>query len=635
MGPEELDSLLESIREEGKKESALALYSGTRGTDLVNESIDERILNILGLNQVFDIDYSTYLTLLREKLAQVNLNADSLAREEQMLLQEEFKRVKGSVGRFKINRRTVNVGAIAGSKPLNISKDKFFLTSNAVIPENPGIKNISEDLTGVQKSLDKLLGEIRADNEEEKKQEELERRQKITNRRISREKLLEKSQQKVSQVVNKLFTPVSGILDKIFRFLFFGLLGNAFQSFINWFSDPKNKKQVSTMLRFVEDFWPALLGGLALFFTPLGGFIRGIVGILTKFGPKLLSLVLRNPKIFAIAAVAGSTAALINRSSNAAEDIIGEQGKADSTPEEQAEELSKPFNLLDIFTRSIVPPSRNDDDSEPPIQGRSRGGEIYNISNYFDMPVPLSTGKVTSTTGTKIKGAGLDTQLVAAQPGEFIISKNAVNTYGTQFFMNLNKEGGGTNIPQFIKSNKIQLAKGGGIVGRLVGSPTMSSPSGGLMGSSTAPNTSGGLMGSLTAPNTSGGLMGSPTMSSPSGGLIGSKPIRTTKNFMRVFDNKSSNASLNSEISSRVSINNNRINYNNNMMSPVQKTILPPEPPVISKTTNMTMLPEIVRNSESKMQTSASSSSVSNFSPSQSNNTRQLNFAVYGIEGIG
>ena len=39
----------------------LTVYEGTRGTDLVEEQIDERILRILGLEEVFDIDYSTYL----------------------------------------------------------------------------------------------------------------------------------------------------------------------------------------------------------------------------------------------------------------------------------------------------------------------------------------------------------------------------------------------------------------------------------------------------------------------------------------------------------------------------------------------------------------------------------------------
>ncbi len=623
MGPEELDDLLTSIRAEGKKErSALALYKGTRGTDLVNESIDERVVNILGLGQVFDIDYATYLTLLKEKLVQVSMGGGSLAREEQMLLQDEFRRVKGKVGRFKINRRTVNAGAITGSTPLKVSKDKFFLTSSAVIPENPGVAKVSEDLKGIHEALDKLLGEIKADNAEEKKQAELERRQKIRNRRVAREKLLEKSQQKVSKVVNKLFTPVRGILDSIFRFLFFGLLGRSFQSFLNWFSDPANKDKVNSMFRFLKDFWPAILGGLALFFTPLGGFIKGIVGILTTLGPKLFGLVAKYPKIAAALAITGAAVEGVRRSRNATQDILKEKGMEDATPKEQADELSKPFNILDTFTRTIVPPREG-----PPVQARADGGKIYNIGNYFGRPIERASGKVTSTTGTKIKGAGPDTQLVAAQPGEFIISKNAVNTYGSQFFMNLNKESGGTNIPNFV--NNIQFAQGGGMVGGMVGSPTSQKMSGGMMGLPTSMMEVG--KGIVSNNDRFGDRL--PMISEPS-----RKITLPAKSLMMISDEKSSDSSetsLDTQMSSGASMNTAvAVRYNDNMMSPVQRITLPPEPPVRSKKPNMTVLPEIVRNSAPQMQASASGSSVPSFSPSQSNDTRQLNFAVYGIEGM-
>ena len=68
-----------------------------------------------------------------------------------------LKRVKGRVGRFKINRRSANVGAISGAAPLKVSKDKFFLTSSAVIPENPGVAKVSEDLKGIHELLIKFL----------------------------------------------------------------------------------------------------------------------------------------------------------------------------------------------------------------------------------------------------------------------------------------------------------------------------------------------------------------------------------------------------------------------------------------------------------------------------------------------
>jgi len=596
MGPEELDNLLASIRAEGTKErSALALYKGTRGTDLVNESIDERIVNILGLGQVFDIDYATYLTLLKEKLVQISMGGGSLAREEQMLLQDEFKRVKGRVGRFKINKRSASVGAISGAAPLKVSKDKFFLTSSAVIPENPGVAKVSDDLKGIEDALDKILKEIRADNAEEKKQAELERRQKIRNRRVSREKLLEKSQQKVTSVVNKLFTPVRGILDKLFRFIFFGLLGKAFQSFINWFSDPANKEKVSSMFRFLKDFWPAILGGLAFFFTPLGGFVKGIVGIVTTLGPKLFGLIAKYPKIAAAVAAAGL---LIKAATSPSPD-----------PERAAEGKTQLEDTQDYGGTTGAPLSGDMFEFTPSYYN---GGEVINTQNFIlGKPIEQVSGKITSTTGARITGAGPDTQLIAAQPGEFIISKNAVNTYGSQFFMNLNKEGGGTNIPKFV--NNIQFAQGGGMVGGLMGSSTsMSKMVGGLMGSSTNRDRD-----YMTPPNP--------------------EPTRKITLPSAVFSKSAMSSSAPTETAATTSApmaSSSVVSYNNNMLSPTQRITLPPSPPVRSKKPNLTVLPEIVRNSGAGAEMTPANNTIDSFSPSQSNSTRTLNFAVYGIEGM-
>ena len=98
---------------------------------------------------------------------------------------------------------------------------------------------------------------------------------------------------------------------------------------------------------------------------------------------------------------------------------------------------------------------------------------------------------------------------------------------------------------------------------------------------------------------------------------------------------KSSETSSDTQMSAGVSMKStSAVRYNDNMMSSTQRITLPPEPPVRSKKPNMTVLPEIVRNSGAEMQGSPSNSSVPSFSPSQSNDIRQLNFAVYGIEGM-
>ena len=616
MGPEELDDLLASIRAEGKKErSALALYKGTRGTDLVNESIDERIVDIFGLGQVFDLAYATYLTLLKEKLVQVSMGGGSLAREEQMLLQDEFKRVKGKVGRFKLKAKRAQISRGLGTTPLRVSKEKFYLTSNAIIPKNPSIEKVSEDLQGVQEALDKLLAEIRADNKEEKRQAEIERRNKIRNRRIAREKLLETSQKKVSSVVTKLVSPLRGILDKIFRFLFFGFLSGAVPKLIEWLANPANKEKVDSMFRFLKDFWPAIAGGLLLFFTPFGGFVRGIVGILGKFVPALARLVVKNPKVAGAALAAGL---LLKTATSQSPD-----------PERAAQGKTELDDTQDFGGMTGAPISGD-------MLGFNQGGlvptnnKLYNILNYFSRPIERETGKITSATGTKIKGAGPDTQLIAAQPGEFVMTKKAVDTYGPRFFMNINDSVGATNIPTFSKG--IQFAQSGGMVGGLMGSPTsfMTAPTGG-----------GGGTNALTEQAKTknlGTYIGDGIQE-----FLGVTPKRMRSSLPSTDENIRDTVGASIEIykavapaaSSRTQVRTGgpKVTYKNPKIIP-QQMKTPPGPPERSMAPNVTMLPEIVRGAESGMMQVASNMSIPSFSASQANSSRDLNFAVYGIEGM-
>ena len=52
-----------------------------------DENIDERILRLLGLEDVFDIDYDTYMTLLREAIAKGSFGDNKLPDEEFLSLQ--------------------------------------------------------------------------------------------------------------------------------------------------------------------------------------------------------------------------------------------------------------------------------------------------------------------------------------------------------------------------------------------------------------------------------------------------------------------------------------------------------------------------------------------------------------------
>ena len=58
-------------------------------------------------------------------------------------------------------------------------------------------------------------------------------------------------------------------------------------------------------------------------------------------------------------------------------------------------------------------------------------------------------GEVTPQSGQRVKGAEPDTQLIAAQPGEVVMSKPAVDKIGADKLLAANAAGGGTNKPKY------------------------------------------------------------------------------------------------------------------------------------------------------------------------------------------
>jgi hypothetical protein len=465
MGPDELDDLLESIRAESKRESALALYEGTRETDLVDEEIDERILGLLGLEDVFDIDYGTYTTLLKEKLAASRTFEKKLSTEEDELLVSEFRRVKGKVGRFKLKKRKVTSEDIGVTGPIRVSSNKFLLAGKAVIPEQE-TKESSDDIKSIEKALDAILKTLTLQNKDKKKQSEDERKKSEDRRRRQREGDLEKPLTQLKALAKKIIAPAQGILDRIFRFIKFTLLGYAFNQLIKWFSDPKNADKIKVLGRFLKDWWPALLTAYGLFATPFGKFIRTTLKMLRGFIPQIAKFVIKHPFLAATAA-AGVGAYVMTQRNEANRDELKQTEPSIVTPKETKETGKTPG----------VPQLQQEQVLQRGFGGMFSGGGLIKRKSFFgggEIQKELNVneiafdggGGVNDDSGVRIRGAGPDTQLIAAAPGEIVMSKKAVDRYGANFFLDLNKRAGGTNIPKI--ANNIQLAAGGGLIKRTI-----------------------------------------------------------------------------------------------------------------------------------------------------------------------
>ena len=431
--------------------------------NFIEEKIDGRILRLLGIEDVFDIDYETYLTLLKEMMVIGRMNKKKIPTEEVELITNEWKRVKGKTGRFKVKKGKINVKNVGGSvKKIQASTKKLFLGST--------IKNISEEEGSQDKTFYDNISKIRSVFESiystilnqfklNQKEAEDKRKQKENKKRALRESALEKSIDKIKQLTSKILAPIRGILDKIFNFLWYTFLGKAFTKFIDWANNPENQKRIQAISRFLKDHWPALLAAYLLFGTTLGRFVRSITSTLIS---GIARFAMANPLAASAVALGGATlGAEMWRQNEQKKQVNREAEKRKVKPEVVQKELTNAQNSpMGIFGEAMQ-------NMGTMITGMAGGGQVQ---KKFDNRVNINDiafeggGGVDNSSGLTITGAGKDTQLVAAQPGEVIMSKRAVDKYGANFFLNLNKSAGGTNIPKMV--NNIQLAQNGGIVGR-------------------------------------------------------------------------------------------------------------------------------------------------------------------------
>lgn len=443
------------------------------------ENVDIRILRILGLEDVFDLDYSTYATLLKEKLIEVSRgNKKSVPHDEVELLKNEFKRVRTKEGRFTPKAKKVNVGNVTnlgnmkrlpGSSALTKRKEKKEREENKKKEKQQkqdkkkpqsAAKNISDVFTSIKKSLDNINTTLKNQIKLDRKKSQLDRKTRENVRRKKQEERLESQKDKnnVLDKSKKIFSPFTNFFDALSKFLFWTILGRVVNKFLDWTEDPKNKKRFDTVIKFIKDWWPALLSAWFLFANPIGKFIRTIVGsiikwtfALTKRGiPSLLKFIRRNPLKAGLIGTVATTAVgayLANQPGSATIKDPSDPNKS------QMDEINKGGGMFGM-------PLSGD------MLGFSRGGNIF-------------SGLVGKDSGINVSGAGQDTQFfpveggggAVLQPGETVLQVGARERIMKErgFDPLAYNVGSNANRPRKIGSIKsidnLFGMKGGGVVG--------------------------------------------------------------------------------------------------------------------------------------------------------------------------
>lgn len=426
-------------------------------TSNAKESIDERVLRLLGLEDVFDLDYDTYLTLLKEAMVKGRMSKTMIPTEEIEVLTNEYKRVKGkkNKGRFEVKK-----GKKINSTSFGVGKAKGLIVGNKSVKALPAAIGTSPVSKSLEDNISAITAAVISIHETIKQQQNLlagsletDRRRREKEKGDAAESKLEKRFEGLKKIAEKVIAPVKSILDKIINFLVNVLLGRVVIKLIDWLSDPKNASKVKSIIKFVGDWWPALLGAYVLFGTTFGKFVRGTVGMLGRFIfqigkvaiPQLLKLIKSPLGIGAALFTAGATVpAMFPGTVNEQE---RKTAKAPGSTKDKIQQLQNQKANLNVFEK---------------LQGK--GSEIDEQISL------LQTGK---TKGYGFSGGGfngfvsgergVDKVPAMLSDGEFVMSRGAVAKYGVDALESMNAAGGGTNRPKIISG--VPHAAGGGLIG--------------------------------------------------------------------------------------------------------------------------------------------------------------------------
>ena len=270
---------------------------------------------------------------------------------------------------------------------------------------------VSEETQGnlddIMKGIDSILESLKT--QEKQKEDELkkDKKEKEKTKREKKEKTLESGIFKgLAKVTEKVLAPVKSLFQKLFDFFSTILLGRVLYKIVEWMGDSENQGKIKSIIRFFSDWWPVIAGAYLLFGTKFGKLITTIGGWaiqIAKFAiPKLLRFVTKNPRTAAVLAGAG---------------YLGAR----------------------ILTGTEVGADEEDSAETPPVEFES-GGKVPGSGNKDTVPAMLT-------------------------PGEFVMSKGAVNKFGADTLASMNAMGGGTNIPSFSGGGLLGFKGGGEVPG--------------------------------------------------------------------------------------------------------------------------------------------------------------------------
>ncbi len=347
------------------------------------------------------------------------------------------------------------------------------------------IKKEPNILQDILNGVNSIIGILKSQSKLDKKQAEKDRKQLEKAKRSDKESKLEKGPlEKFVKQSKKLIKPVQGLFEELFNFIKNILIGRLLMKLIDWMSDSENQEKLKAIGNFLKNTWPALLAAYLLFGNSLGRFAVSLIKVVGGFAIKLLKTIIPQlisavkklgfkKSLGAGALIVGGTM-LAGRMLDGGKDDVdltqpdGRQGAPGSDGADGRQDTVRTSETITLIG------------SEKYVEGQPMTpNQVMETQLGIDMGNPVTGQKlkdfqagkdaaeVKMRGGGKVPGSGPNKDTVPAMlaPGEFVMSRGAVQKYGADTFAAMNAAGGGTNLPR--RMNGITYAVGGGPMGSM------------------------------------------------------------------------------------------------------------------------------------------------------------------------
>ena len=363
------------------------------------------------------------------------------------------------------------------------------------------LKSISSPISTIADTVDSIFKTIQDQYKEQQDTKEDSRIKSEEQEVKAQEKSLEKGASKkglggkIKDTTAKVFKPFTGIIDRIKQFFVAILAGKILMPMLDWFGDPKNADKVTSLFRFVKDWWPVLVAGLIAFLGPSMVSLVGVVALLMWGVPKIVDAVkwvLNIPSMIGKLLTGGGKD--LDKAGDDA--VAGIEKDTDTKIPGQDPKVEKEADQKGEAQQQQAQTGGQGQQQQQQVQPTQKlfgGGKV---NKYED------GGKVKDKKedrGGVVEGPkGKDRVPAMLTDGEFVMSKGAVQEYGADTLAGMNAAAGGTNKPDMIK---VPHFSGGGMVGDTPPEPVnVSSGSDGASGSggeSGKDGKDGGILGKI------------------------------------------------------------------------------------------------------------------------------------------